>query len=153
MPYTHKTTIDPGEVERFSAMAAEWWNPNGKFRPLHKFNPVRLAYIRDQVAARFGRDPQSARPFDGLRFLDIGCGGGLLCEPMARLGATVVGVDPAERNIDVARLHAAQSGLKIDYRAATAEELADAGEAIRRRAQHGGRRACRGCRIVHRAHG
>ncbi|HEY5819276.1 MAG TPA: bifunctional 2-polyprenyl-6-hydroxyphenol methylase/3-demethylubiquinol 3-O-methyltransferase UbiG [Mesorhizobium sp.] len=128
MPYTHKTTIDPGEVERFSAMAAEWWNPNGKFRPLHKFNPVRLAYIRDQVAARFGRDPQSARPFDGLRFLDIGCGGGLLCEPMARLGATVVGVDPAERNIDVARLHAAQSGLKIDYRAATAEELADAGE-------------------------
>ncbi|TIT72939.1 MAG: bifunctional 3-demethylubiquinol 3-O-methyltransferase/2-polyprenyl-6-hydroxyphenol methylase, partial [Mesorhizobium sp.] len=77
MPEPRRSTIDAGEVERFSALAAEWWNPNGKFRPLHKFNPVRLAYIRDQVAARFGRDPRAARPFDGLRFLDIGCGGGL----------------------------------------------------------------------------
>lgn len=128
MAEAKRTTIDQAEVDRFSALAAEWWNPKGKFQPLHKFNPVRLAYIRDQVAARFGRDPQSARPFEGLRFLDIGCGGGLLCEPMARLGATVVGVDPAERNIEVARLHAAQGGLTIDYRAATAEELADAGE-------------------------
>ena len=96
-------------MERFSKLAAEWWNPNGKFRPLHKFNPVRLSYIRDQVAARFGRDPHSARPFEGLRFLDIGCGGGLLCEPMARLGAEVVGADASETNIEVAKLHAAES--------------------------------------------
>ena len=128
MAETKRTTIDESEVERFSAMAAEWWNPRGKFRPLHKFNPVRLAYIRDQVAARFGRDPDAARPFEGLRFLDIGCGGGLLCEPMARLGAEVVGVDPSETNIEVAKLHAAQSRVEVDYRAATAEELADAGE-------------------------
>src|SRR5690554_1477569 len=123
-----RSTIDAGEVERFSALAAEWWNPNGKFRPLHKFNPVRLAYIRDRVAARFGRDPCAARPFEGLRFLDIGCGGGLLCEPMARLGAEVVGVDPSATNIEVAKLHAAESRVAVDYRAATAEELADAGE-------------------------
>ena len=128
MAETKRTTIDESEVERFSTMAAEWWNPRGKFRPLHKFNPVRLAYIRDQVAARFGRDPDAARPFEGLRFLDRGCGGGLLCEPMARLGAEVVGVDPSETNIEVAKLHAAQSRVEVDYRAATAEELADAGE-------------------------
>lgn len=128
MAEAKRTTIDSAEVERFSAMAAEWWNPNGKFRPLHKFNPVRLAYIRDQVAARFGRDPHAARPFEGLRFLDIGCGGGLLCEPMARLGAEVVGVDPSENNIEVAKLHAAESGVSVDYRVATAEDLADAGE-------------------------
>jgi 2-polyprenyl-6-hydroxyphenyl methylase/3-demethylubiquinone-9 3-methyltransferase len=123
-----RTTIDSGEVERFSRLAAEWWNPSGKFRPLHKFNPVRLAYIRDQVATRFGRDPHAAKPFDGLRILDIGCGGGLLCEPMARLGATVVGADASETNIEVAKLHAAASKLDIDYRATTAEALADAGE-------------------------
>lgn len=123
-----RTTIDTGEVERFSRLAAEWWNPNGKFRPLHKFNPVRLSYIRDQVAARFGRDPHAARPFDGLRILDIGCGGGLLCEPLARLGATVVGADASETNIEVAKLHAAEGDLTIDYRATTAEALADAGE-------------------------
>lgn len=128
MASTQRSTIDQSEVDRFSALAAEWWNPNGKFRPLHKFNPVRLTYIRDKVAEQFGRDPHAAKPFDGLRFLDIGCGGGLLCEPMARLGATVVGVDPAEKNVEVAKLHAAQSGLTIDYRATTAEELADAGE-------------------------
>ena len=122
------TTIDPAEVERFSKLAAEWWNPSGKFRPLHKFNPVRLAYIRDQVAQRFDRDPQVARPFEGLRFLDIGCGGGLLCEPMARLGADVVGADASATNIEVAKLHAAQSGVSVDYRATTAEDLADAGE-------------------------
>ncbi len=122
------TTIDQAEVERFAAMAAEWWSPNGKFKPLHKFNPVRLAYIRDMVSAHFWRDANAAAPLKGLRFLDIGCGGGLLCEPMTRLGASVVGVDPAERNIEVAKLHAAQSGLQIDYRATTAEALADAGE-------------------------
>lgn len=128
MAAARQTSIDAGEIERFSALAAEWWNPNGKFRPLHKFNPVRLAYIRDQLAARFGRDPRAAKPFDGLRILDIGCGGGLLCEPMARLGAEVVGADASETNIEVAKLHAAGSGIRIDYRATTAEALAAAGE-------------------------
>lgn len=128
MPEARRTTIDAGEVERFSALAAEWWNPNGKFRPLHKFNPVRLAYIRDRVAERFGRDPHQAKPFGGLRILDIGCGGGLLCEPLARLGAEVVGADASATNIEVAKLHAAESGVPIDYRATTAEDLADAGE-------------------------
>ena len=122
------TTIDDAEVERFSRMAAEWWNPKGKFKPLHKFNPVRLTYIRDQVAAHYGRDPRAAEPFQGLRLLDIGCGGGLLCEPMSRLGAEVVGADASETNIEVAKLHAAESRVRIDYRATTAEALADAGE-------------------------
>ena len=128
MSEARRTTIDAGEVERFSALAAEWWDPRGKFCPLHKFNPVRLAYIRDQVATRFGRDPHAAKPFEGLRILDIGCGGGLLCEPMARLGAEVVGADASETNIEVAKLHAAEVGVNIDYRATTAEALADAGE-------------------------
>ncbi|MCO5073244.1 MAG: bifunctional 2-polyprenyl-6-hydroxyphenol methylase/3-demethylubiquinol 3-O-methyltransferase UbiG [Rhizobiaceae bacterium] len=128
MPETQRSTIDIDEVERFSALAAEWWNPNGKFRPLHKFNPVRLAYIRDQIANRFGRDPRAARPLAGLRILDIGCGGGLLCEPMARLGADVVGADASETNIEVAKLHAAEAKVDIDYRATTAEALAAAGE-------------------------
>lgn len=121
-------TVDAGEVARFSALAAEWWNPAGKFRPLHKFNPVRLAYIKEQVSAHFERDDRAADAFTGLRFLDIGCGGGLLCEPMARLGATVVGADASATNIEVARLHAAESDLDIDYRATTAEDLAGAGE-------------------------
>ena len=128
MSETAGTTIDTAEVDRFSAMAAEWWNPKGKFRPLHKFNPVRLRYIRDNVARQFGRDLNAEKPFEGLRFLDIGCGGGLLCEPMRRLGADVVGADASETNIKVARIHAEQSGLDIDYRATTAEALADAGE-------------------------
>lgn len=128
MPDVRRSTIDASEVERFSALAAEWWNPNGKFRPLHKFNPVRLAYIRDHVAARFGRDPRAAEPFKGLRILDIGCGGGLLCEPMARLGAEVVGADASETNIEVAKLHAAEAGVRVDYRAETAESLAEQGE-------------------------
>lgn len=125
-----RTTIDNDEVARFSALADEWWNPNGKFRPLHKFNPVRLAYIQECVTEHFKRDPKSGKPFEGLRFLDIGCGGGLLSEPMARLGAEVVGADPATTNIEVARIHAERSGLsdEIDYRATTAEVLADAGE-------------------------
>src|SRR3954453_23382474 len=100
MAEAQRTTIDTGEVARFSALAAEWWNPNGKFRPLHKFNPVRLAYIRDHGAARCGRVPRAARPFEGLRFLAIVCGGGLLCEPMARLGAEVVGADASATNIE-----------------------------------------------------
>ena len=122
------TTINADEIAKFSAMAEEWWNPAGKFKPLHKFNPVRLAYIRAEVLKHFGRDGAPMRPFDGLRILDIGCGGGLLCEPMARLGATVVGADAAERNIAIAKLHADQSGLDVDYRATTAEALAAAGE-------------------------
>jgi len=122
------TTIDPAEVAKFEAMAAEWWNPNGKFKPLHMLNPTRLDYIVTQIAAEFGRDRTAARPFAGLRILDIGCGGGLLAEPMARLGADVVGADAAARNIPVARLHAQQSGLTIDYRHTTAEELVAAGE-------------------------
>ncbi|MDN2566981.1 bifunctional 2-polyprenyl-6-hydroxyphenol methylase/3-demethylubiquinol 3-O-methyltransferase UbiG [Aquibium sp. A9E412] len=128
MPEAEPTTVDAAEIERFSALAAEWWNPTGKFRTLHKFNPVRLAYIRDHVAAHFGRDPRAARPFDKLRLLDIGCGGGLLCEPMARLGAQVVGADASRTNIEVARLHAAESKVKVDYRNETAEALAEAGE-------------------------
>ena len=122
------STVDPAEVAKFEAMAAEWWNPDGKFKPLHMLNPCRLDYIVAQIAAEFGRDPAGDRPFAGLRLLNIGCGGGLLSEPMARLGADVVGADAAERNIPVARVHAAQSGLDIDYRHTTAEALADAGE-------------------------
>jgi 2-polyprenyl-6-hydroxyphenyl methylase / 3-demethylubiquinone-9 3-methyltransferase len=123
-----RTTIDAGEVDRFSRMAQEWWDPTGKFRPLHKFNPVRLTYIRDKVAGHFDRDPKSLKPFEGLRVLDIGCGGGLLSEPIARMGAEVVGADASETNIEVAKIHAEQSGTPVDYRATTAEALADAGE-------------------------
>ncbi|MCG6901605.1 MAG: bifunctional 2-polyprenyl-6-hydroxyphenol methylase/3-demethylubiquinol 3-O-methyltransferase UbiG [Rhodobacter sp.] len=123
-----QTTIDPGEVAKFQAMAAEWWDPNGKFKPLHMLNPCRLDYITAQIAAEFGRDLASPKPFEGLRILDIGCGGGLLSEPMARLGATVVGADAAERNIPVARVHAEAQGLDIDYRHTTAEALVEAGE-------------------------
>ncbi len=121
-------TIDPAEVAKFEAMAAEWWDPNGKFKPLHMLNPCRLDYLVTQIAAQFGRDLKAPRPFDGLRLLDIGCGGGLLSEPMARLGATVVGADAAGGNIPVAQLHAEQSGLEIDYRHCAAEDLAAAGE-------------------------
>ncbi|WP_417670282.1 bifunctional 2-polyprenyl-6-hydroxyphenol methylase/3-demethylubiquinol 3-O-methyltransferase UbiG [Roseibium sp.] len=123
-----KGTIDDSEVARFSAMADEWWDPTGKFKPLHKFNPVRLAYIKEKVCERFGRDPKSPRAFEGLRFLDIGCGGGLLSEPMARLGAEVVGADPSTVNIEIAKLHMQKSGLDIDYRDTAAEQLAAAGE-------------------------
>ena len=122
------TTVDAAEIAKFEAMAAEWWDTNGKFKPLHMMNPVRLDYITTQIAAEFARDLTAQRPFEGLRILDIGCGGGLLSEPMARLGAEVVGADAAERNIHVARIHAEQSGLPIDYRATTAEALAAAGE-------------------------
>lgn len=122
------TTIDPAEIDKFQAMAEEWWDPTGKFKPLHMLNPCRLDYITAQIAAEFDRDLNDAIPFKGLRILDIGCGGGLLCEPMARLGAEVVGADAAERNIPVAQLHAEQSGLKIDYRHTTAEAMAEAGE-------------------------
>ena len=122
------STIDSAEIVKFEAMAAEWWDPNGKFRPLHMLNPCRLDYIVAQIAAEFERNPKQPAPFKGLRILDIGCGGGLLSEPMAMLGADVVGADAAAGNIPVAQLHASQSGLMIDYRHTTAEDLAAAGE-------------------------
>ncbi len=127
-PLESATTVDPAEIAKFERMAAEWWDPDGKFRPLHKFNPVRLAYVRDVVTEHFGRDPKGGRPLSELRLLDIGCGGGLLAEPMARLGAKTVGIDPSATNVAVAHRHAERSGLVIDYRAMTAEALAEAGE-------------------------
>ena len=129
---TDDRNVDPAEVERFARMAADWWNPNGKFRPLHQIGPVRLKFIRDHVLAVTGRNTgdmaQSSQPLDGLRVLDIGCGGGLICEPLTRLGADVVGIDPAGSGIEAARVHARDQGLTIDYRNVTAESLADAGE-------------------------
>jgi 2-polyprenyl-6-hydroxyphenyl methylase/3-demethylubiquinone-9 3-methyltransferase len=121
-------TLDPSEVERFRRMAEAWWDPEGKFRPLHQIGPVRLAFVRDHVARRFGRDIRQPRPLEGLSVLDIGCGGGLMAEPLARLGADVTGIDPGDTNIAIAREHALGSGLAIDYRVARAEELAAAGE-------------------------
>lgn len=121
-------TVDKDEIAKFEAMAAEWWDPDGKFKPLHMLNPCRLDYINSQISAEFGKDLKSRHPYKGLRILDIGCGGGLLSEPMARLGATVVGADAAPRNIPVAQVHAEQSGLKIDYRNVTAESLVDQDE-------------------------
>ena len=122
---TDAPSIDPAEIAKFSAMAAEWWNPSGKFAPLHKFNPVRLGFIRDTAGAHFRRT--GLRPFEGLSLLDIGCGGGLLSEPMARLGFAVIGADASEKNVKTAATHAAEGGLSIDYRVATAESLAEVG--------------------------
>ena len=122
-----QTTVDPSEIAKFEAMAAEWWDLNGKFKPLHMLNPCRLDYITQQIAGEFDRDLKTPAPFKGLRILDIGCGGGLLAEPMARLGADVVGADAAAGNIPVAQIHAEQSGLDIDYRHTTAEAMAGAG--------------------------
>ena len=121
-------SLDAEEVAKFSRLAAQWWDPHGHFAVLHKFNPVRLAYIRDHATARFARDPNGQKPLKGLRLLDIGCGGGLLSEPMARLGADVVAIDPSATNIATARLHAEEAGLAVDYRAATAEQVQAAGE-------------------------
>jgi len=127
MAETAHSTVDEGEIERFSRIAEEWWDPNGKFAPLHRLNPTRLGYIRDRAASHWQREPLSGSPLHGLSLLDIGCGGGLLCEPMARLGAAVTGVDAAQRNIATARRHAEGQGLAIDYRETTAEALAAEG--------------------------
>lgn len=121
------STINTDEIAKFAAMADEWWDPAGKFKPLHKFNPVRLAYIRDWALRHFGRDASQMRPLEGLRILDIGCGGGLLTEPLTRLGASVTGIDAGDKNIAVAKVHAERMGLAIDYRTTTSEALAAAG--------------------------
>jgi 2-polyprenyl-6-hydroxyphenyl methylase / 3-demethylubiquinone-9 3-methyltransferase len=123
-----KSSIDRAEVERFSRHADDWWDTRGPMAALHKFNPVRLAYIRDKAAARFARDSKKLDCLKGLRIIDIGCGGGILSEPLARLGAQMVGADPSQENIAVASAHAQESGVTVDYRATTAEELAAAGE-------------------------
>lgn len=121
--------MDEREVERFAQLAAEWWNPKGKFRPLHVFNPVRLAFIRSAAAEHFGRDVRALQPFGKLSLLDIGCGGGLLSEPMARMGFQVTGVDASEKNVGTATAHAREQNVPVQYRTGTAESLA--GEACR----------------------
>ncbi|MBV9860293.1 MAG: bifunctional 2-polyprenyl-6-hydroxyphenol methylase/3-demethylubiquinol 3-O-methyltransferase UbiG [Alphaproteobacteria bacterium] len=120
-------TLDPNEIERFSRLAASWWEAAGEFQPLHRMNPTRLEFIRAELVAHFGRDPRSLRAFEGLSLIDVGCGGGLLSEPMARLGFAVTGIDASAEAIGAAQLHAAGSGLTIDYRVATAEEIAATG--------------------------
>ena len=120
-------SVDPGEVDKFARMAAEWWDPNGKFKPLHVFNPVRLKFIRGLAAEHFGRSATSLKPFEGLTLLDIGCGGGLLSEPMARLGFSVLGADASEKNVKTAAAHAVGQDLTLEYRATTAEALAETG--------------------------
>lgn len=116
-------SVDPTEVAKFTAMAAEWWDPAGKFAPLHKFNPVRLAFVRETAARHLHRD--GLTPFKGLSLLDIGCGGGLLAEPMSRLGFAVTGVDASEKNVKTAATHAAETGMSIHYRAGNAESLVE----------------------------
>jgi 2-polyprenyl-6-hydroxyphenyl methylase / 3-demethylubiquinone-9 3-methyltransferase len=122
------SSVDPADVARFAAVAEQWWDPAGKFAPLHQINPVRLAFVRDVCLDHFGADTRTRAPFAGRRLLDVGCGGGLVAEPMTRLGFSVTGVDAAGESLEVARTHAETLGLAIDYRAATAEDLVAAGE-------------------------
>ena len=126
LPWPDAATLDREEIARFSALAEEWWNPEGKFRPIHKLNPMRRDFIIDRAARHFGRDPEDEKPLAGLSVLDVGCGAGLLCEPLAERGAAVTGIDATARNIEIARLHAAKSGLEIDYRHGLAEHLVEA---------------------------
>jgi 2-polyprenyl-6-hydroxyphenyl methylase/3-demethylubiquinone-9 3-methyltransferase len=125
---TASSTVDPAEVARFDRLARLWWDPKGPMRALHRLNPVRLQYIRGEACRRFGRDPRGARPLEGLSALDVGCGAGLLSEPLARLGATVAGLDPAPTNVAVARLHAERAGLSVEYREEAIEAVAERGE-------------------------
>lgn len=120
-------SVDPAEIQRFAALADEWWSPEGKFRPLHALNPVRLGFIREHAVRRFGLDPSLRSPLQDLDVIDIGCGGGLLTEPVRRMGARVIGLDADAEGVAVARHHAAESGLDIDYRLGSAEELAASG--------------------------
>jgi 2-polyprenyl-6-hydroxyphenyl methylase / 3-demethylubiquinone-9 3-methyltransferase len=120
---TGGSTVDPAEIAKFSKLSEEWWNPKGKMAPLHKINPLRLAWIRDAAARKFERNVKSLNCLSGLRVLDIGCGAGLLCEPLARLGAQMIGVDPSASNIAAAKLHADRGHLAIDYRCATVEQM------------------------------
>jgi 2-polyprenyl-6-hydroxyphenyl methylase/3-demethylubiquinone-9 3-methyltransferase len=128
MVNTRTSSIDDAEIARFSKLASTWWDPRGPMAPLHKLNPIRLGYIRDKATAHFGRDPKKLDCLKGLRMLDIGCGAGILSEPLARLGGTMVGADPSEENIAVASAHAEDNGVAVDYRATTAEALAEANE-------------------------
>ncbi len=122
-------SVDPAEMESFSRMAADWWNPSGMFKPLHVMNGARLGFIKNTLCEHFHRDPEADQPLKGLRILDIGCGGGLLCEPLTRLGAQMTGVDALEKNLKTAKTHAEQMGLEIDYRHGTIEQLVESGEA------------------------
>ena len=125
---TAGATLDPSEVERFSKLAAEWWNPQGKFRPLHQIGPPRLSFIRDEVIGHFRLDPKVLRPLEGLSVLDIGCGGGLVSEPMSRMGGKVTGIDPSEKNIAIAGLHSKAQGVDVNYRAVRIEDVVAGGE-------------------------
>jgi 2-polyprenyl-6-hydroxyphenyl methylase / 3-demethylubiquinone-9 3-methyltransferase len=122
------STVDKNEIEHFSRLAGEWWDPTGKFKPLHAINPLRIGLVRDLACQHFGKDAHAPTPLNGLRLVDIGCGGGLIAEPMCRLGADVVAIDASEKNIKTASVHAQQNGLSIDYRHSTAEALAESGE-------------------------
>lgn len=127
-PPNPETNLDPDEVARFERMAKEWWDANGKFRPLHQIGPARLQFVRDQLASHFGKsDAAPLKPLAGLSILDIGCGGGLISEPLSRMGADVTGIDPGKLNIAIAQSHAASQGLQIDYRTTTVEALAETG--------------------------
>ncbi len=123
-------TADPGELAKFASLGREWWDPAGPMAPLHKLNPVRVAYIRDRACERFGREPGRRAPLAGLRILDVGCGGGLLAEPLARLGGTVAGIDPLAGNVEAARWHAEEAGVAVDYRSVGVEVLAAEGPAF-----------------------
>ena len=123
IPDSSAGTLDPGEVDRFARLASEWWDPRGKFRALHRIGPARLTFLRDEMARHFALTGTGLRSLEGLRVLDVGCGGGLICEPLTRLGARVTGLDPAPENIEAARRHAIGQGLDIDYRAGRVEEL------------------------------
>lgn len=125
---TSRSTVDRHEINHFEQLAGQWWQPDGNFKPLHRFNQVRIGYIRDAICQSRQRQPLALRPLEGLRLVDIGCGGGLLCEPMTRLGAEVTAIDASERNVNIARIHAQQSGLSIDYRHSTSEQLVAQGE-------------------------